>query len=144
MQPYEGPNANLDDDEFLALYEARSLRAFSHEDHVRMAFAYARRGGETAAVEGSRRIRDLAAALGAPGKYHETLTVAWARVIAWHARESSAPNFPAFLEEHPQLRRRDLLSAHYSRDVLFGPEARAAFVAPDVAPLPYARPPSVA
>ena len=136
MSGYAGSNAGLSDREFLERYEAHALEGFSHEDHVRMAFAYARRGGIATAVRGARRIRHLAEALGAPGKYHDTLTVAWARVVTHCALESEARSFEAFLETHPQLRRRDLLSAHYSRELLFSPAARAAFVEPDLAPLP--------
>jgi hypothetical protein len=129
-------NADLTDEQFLARYEGRALTEFAHEDHVRMAFLYARRGGVHAAVEGARRIRELAATLGAPAKYHDTLTVGWTRVVAHLALESGAASFAEFLAEHPQLERRDLLSAHYSDEVLFGPGARAAFVEPDLVPLP--------
>jgi hypothetical protein len=131
-----GPDAPVTDEEFLERYETHALRDFSHEDHLRMAFAYARRGGEDAAVRGARRIRGLAEALGVPGKYHDTMTVAWARIVARLAVRSSAPSFEEFLEQHPQLRQRDLLRAHYSRDLLFSAAARAAFVEPDLAPLP--------
>jgi hypothetical protein len=136
MCGYAGPNARLSDCEFLERYEAHALDGFSHDDHVRMAFLYARRGGAAAAVAGARRIRGLAEALGATGKYHDTLTVAWARVVAHRALQSDAPTFEEFLEAHPQLRRRDLLSAHYTRDLLFSPAARMAFIEPDLVALP--------
>ena len=123
----------MTDDEFLARFEAHALPGFTHRDHVRVAFAYARRGGTPAAVKGARRIRALAAGT---GKYHETLTVAWARVIARHAADDPALEFAAFLEANPQLLRRDLLNAHYSRERLFSAEARQRFVEPDISPLP--------
>jgi hypothetical protein len=130
------PNAALSDEEFLARFEAHALDAFSHRDHLRTAFAYARRGGLEAAVDGARRIRGFAEALGDPGKYHETMTVGWARVVGRLAVDSAPLTFPAFLAAHPELLRRDLLSAHYSRELLFSEGARAAFVEPDLAPLP--------
>jgi hypothetical protein len=133
---YTGPNASLSDDEFIERYETRLLTEFTHEDHVRMAFTYARKGGAGAAVGGARRIRGLAATLGAPGKYHDTLTVAWARVVGHLATRSRASSFDEFLRDHPQLRDRQLMSAHYSRDLLFSPAARSEFVEPDLAPLP--------
>jgi hypothetical protein len=89
----------MTDDEFLACFETGSLETFSHRDHVRMAFA-------------------------------------WARVVAWHATQDAGLPFPAFLDAHPQLLRRDLLSAHYSDALLFSEAARAGFVEPDLAPLP--------
>ena len=136
MSAYTGPNASLSDEEFIERYETYLLTEFTHEDHLRMAFAYASKGGAGAAVDGARRIRGLARLLGAPGKYHDTLTVAWARVVGHLAATSGASNFEAFLDGHPQLRNRQLLSAHYSRELLFSPEARAQFIEPDLIPLP--------
>jgi hypothetical protein len=126
----------MTDDEFLARFEAHKLHHFSHRDHLRMAFAYARRGGVQAAIDGARRIRGLAADLGLPGKYHDTLTVGWARVVAHHAVDSAPIPFDTFITRHPQLLRRDLLSSHYSDELLFSEAARAAFVEPDLIPLP--------
>ena len=124
----------MTDREFLDAFEAGRLGQFTHRDHVRMAFAYARDGGSDHAVAKAREgIARLAA--GSP-KYHETLTVAWARAVAHMAGESSAETFDAFLSDFPQLERRDLLDAHYSRELLFSDAARAAFVEPDRRPLP--------
>jgi hypothetical protein len=129
-------NASLSDDEFLARFEAHALEEFSHGDHLRVAFAYARLGGLQAAVDGARRIREFAEAHGAPAKYHETMTVGWARLVGTRAVASEPLSFTAFLAAHPELHRRDLLSVHYSRELLFSDRARAAFVEPDLAPLP--------
>ena len=126
----------LNDDDFLARFEAHQLDAFAHRDHIRMAFAYARRGGLQEAIEGARRIRGFAEAHGASRKYHETMTVGWARVVGRLAVESAPLTFAEFLAEHPELLRRDLLRLHYSDELLFSDAARAAFVEPDVAPLP--------
>src|SRR5919109_4195987 len=100
------PNAALTDEEFLARFEARDLEAFSHRDHIRLAFAYARSGGMQAAVDGARGIKAFAEAQGAPGTYHETMTVGWARVVARLAIDSAPLPFPEFLDAHPQLERR--------------------------------------
>ena len=132
------PNAVLTDDEFIARFEAHALEAFAHRDHVRLAFAYARRGGVPAAIEGARRIRGFAEALGATRKYHDTITVGWARVVGRLAVDCAPLTFDAFLDAHPELMRRDLLGAHYSDAVLFSEAARAAFVEPDLLPLPHA------
>ena len=129
-------NDKLTDAEFLRRFEAHALEDFSHRDHIRVAFAYARRGGLRAAVDGSRRIQSFAEALGAPRKYHETMTVGWARVVGSRAVASAPLPFPAFVDAHPEFLRRDLLSAHYSRELLGSARARAAFVEPDLAPLP--------
>jgi hypothetical protein len=126
----------LNDEQFLARFERHALESFTHRDHVRLAFAYARRGGVEAAVQGARRIRGFAEAAGAPRKYHETMTVGWARVVAHLAVQWPALGFGEFVAAHPQLDRRDLLLSHYSRDLLFSDAARARFVEPDLLPLP--------
>ena len=126
----------LTDDEFVTRFEAHQLDSFSHRDHLRVAYAYARRGGTDAAVAGARRIRGFAAAAGDAGKYHDTLTVGWARIVADRVRRSPQLDFPAFLEANPDLGARDLLLGHYSAALLFSETARAGFVEPDRAPLP--------
>ena len=55
----------------------------------------------------------------APNKYHETRTVAWARLVR---------------AGHPGLDRRDLLDDFYSPEVL--ESGRATLVEPDRRPLP--------
>jgi hypothetical protein len=127
----------MTDEAFLARFESTSLPSFEHRDHVRMAYAYARRGGAAHAVARAREgLRRLTAAAGVPDRYHDTLTTAWARVVAHHADANRDLAFDAFLAAHPSLLDRDLLLAHYSRERLFSPAARAAFVEPDLVPLP--------
>jgi hypothetical protein len=127
----------MTDETFLARFEATSLPAFDHRDHVRMAYAYARRDGAEHAVARAREgLRRLTAAAGAPDRYHDTLTIAWARVVAHHAVAGGGRGFDAFLVDHPRLLERDLLLAHYSRERLFSDAARAAFVEPDLLALP--------
>ncbi len=127
----------MTDDAFLAAFEAAHLPSFDHRDHVRVAFAYARRGGIDHAVDRARRgLRQFATAHGEPARYHETMTTAWARVVAHHALADADRGFDAFLAAHPKLLRRDLLLGHYSRERLFGDAARARFVEPDLLALP--------
>jgi hypothetical protein len=126
----------MTDDVFLHRFETGRLDAFTHRDHLRVAFAYARRGGVDHAVERARHgLRHITAAHGQPERYHETLTTAWARVIAHHAATHPG-GFDAFVAAHPRLLDRDLLLAHYSRELLFSPTARARFVEPDLLALP--------
>lgn len=127
---------SLSDEEFFERFERRALSSFSHRDHIRLAFICARRGGVEAAVEGARRIRGFAADAGAPRKYHETLTVAWARIIAHLVAVSPGVPFPTFVEAHPELQDRGLLLRHYSEPRLWSEEARSTFLEPDLRPLP--------
>lgn len=130
------PNDGLADDAFIRAFEAAELGAFTHVDHLRVAYLYAVRGGAGEAIRGTRKIRALAASAGAPGKFHETITVAWARVIAHLVERSASRSFGTFLAEHPELLNRRLLSTHYSEDLLFSTRARASFVEPDLIALP--------
>jgi hypothetical protein len=126
----------MTDETFLARFEAARLHSFDHRDHVRMAYAYARRGGVEHAVALARRgLRHFTAAHGEAARYHDTLTTAWARVVGHHA-VAGGDDFDAFLDAHPHLLRGDLLLAHYSRERLFSDAARARFVEPDLLPLP--------
>jgi hypothetical protein len=127
----------MTDEAFLGRFEAVSLESFGHRDHLRVAFAYARRGGIDHAVARARDgLRRFAAAHGEPDRYHETLTTAWARVVGHCALRAREDDFDAFLAAHPRLLERDLLCAHYSRERLFSEAARAAFLEPDLLALP--------
>jgi N-formylglutamate deformylase len=127
----------MTDDAFLMRFEAAALSSFDHRDHLRVAFAYARRGGLDHAVARAREgLRRFATAHGEPGRYHATLTTAWARVVAHYALRARDADFDAFLAAHPRLLERDLLCDHYSRERLFSEAARAAFVEPDLLALP--------
>ena len=73
--------------------------------------------------------------------YHETLTRFWVRVVAHVA----APTFEAALARHALLLDQELPLRHWRLKPLIGDPARAGWVEPDLAPLPFpqlsARPP---
>jgi hypothetical protein len=130
----------LDDDAFLT--EVRAGRPpggrFAHADHIRLARLLVRREGAEA---GERRvaetIRALAAAQGAPALYHETVTLAWCRLVA-AADASSAPRatFAELLAANPELTDKTYLFRFYSAQALSEPAARERWIEPDLAPLP--------
>jgi hypothetical protein len=129
----------MTDDEFLAAFEAAAIARtdWTHEAHVRMAWLYLTRYPFAEAREQVRAgIRKLNAVIGSPDGYHDTITVAFVRVIA--ARVTPGEMYPAFRDRHPDLLDRTLsaLARHYSPEVLYSPEARRAFVGPDREPLP--------
>jgi len=71
--------------------------------------------------------------------YHETITVAYTRlIVAARVELPLKHTFADFKSVHPILFDRTLpaLLRHYRRDTLFSPEARAKFTAPDLLPLP--------
>ena len=111
---------------------------FGHREHIQLAFIAGRRHGAGATADLMRAwIREIAAAHGAPDKYHETVTVAWARLVAHHVAADPEPHsFDAFVEQHPALLDKTLLTRHYSAPVLSSAAARADWVAPDLLALP--------
>src|SRR5262245_11835777 len=98
----------MSDDEFLGAFEAGTLpkAAWTHAAHIRMAWLYLGRVSFTQALccirDGIRRHN---AAVGSPPTaYHETITVAFTRLI--HARmKAGAPGeaFADFAERNPDL-----------------------------------------
>lgn len=129
----------MTDDEFLAAFEATTLPrpAWTHEAHVRMAWLYLTRLPFDQAVQRARAgIRAYNAAQGNHTGYHDTVTVAFVRLIA--ARLTAGEGFVAFLARNPDLldRHRPSLGRHYSRATLESAAARERFVEPDLLPLP--------
>jgi hypothetical protein len=129
----------MTDDEFLAAFESAAIPRpeWTHEAHVRMAWLYLTR---LALAEALHRVRDgiqkLNAANGVADGYHETITVAFVRVIA--ARLEPGEGYAAFRARNPELFDRTLaaLLRHYSKERLYSPEARRAFIEPDAMTLP--------
>lgn len=131
----------MTDAEFLRAFEDTTLDPFHHRDHLRATFLYLRQFGEAQTRErlGSAILR-FATAKGAAGKYHETITLAWIRLMA-AALDNKLDNkpdnkdFDATLAQHPELLDKNLLDRYYSTAVLQSPEARAHWVEPDKARL---------
>ena len=130
----------MTDDDFLAAFEEGGLpkEAFHHRDHVRVAWLCLRRHGlEAGAARFVGALRRFAERHGVPGLYHETVTRAWI-LLVWAALDVEGPGgaFDAFLLAHPRLGEKDALRDFYSPERLASPAARAAFLEPDLRPLP--------
>jgi hypothetical protein len=108
---------------------------FHHRDHLRLAWAYLAECGST--HEAIRRvaagIRRFAAAAGAAEKYHETLTAFWVtRLALVRSRLAGGADLDDAIRADSGLLDKDLPLAYYSRDRLFGDDARRTWVEPDV------------
>ncbi|MFG0275377.1 MAG: hypothetical protein ACF8QF_10005 [Phycisphaerales bacterium] len=132
-----------DDGALLNRFERHAIpRAeWTHAMHLRIGWCAIERDGLDAAVAFMRDgVRALNVANGVANTpdagYHETITIAWLRLIDHARREAPAPTSALFLERHPELTRRDALQSHYSRERLMGREARREWVEPDVRALP--------
>jgi flavin reductase len=135
----------LPDEEFVSTFERGGFTgdAFPHKAHLRMAWLYVRHLGPEAAIDrAAGGIRNLAQANGQSTLYHDTLTRAWVYLVAAAVAKSPSVTFTEFLARNPQLLDKQLVLRHYSPDVLSSSQARATWVAPDVAPIPGAPPSS--
>jgi hypothetical protein len=134
----------MTDDEFLRAFAACTLgnHEFRHRDHLRLAWLQVRRlGPEKAAEAVAEGIRRFAAAHGADGKYHETMTRFWVRVVAhMSAARSDIRDFDQFLSVFPMLLDKNLPFRHWQRETMLSPAARAAWVEPDILPMPLSPP----
>lgn len=129
---------DLRDGEFLALFEEAKLQELSHRAHVRMAWLILREDGKDL---GTRRILDglrrLTVALNAVDKFHHTMTIFWIHVVDQALRRTpEVDELDAFLARNPHLLRSALPFDYYGRDRLMAEDARKAWIAPDLQPLP--------
>jgi hypothetical protein len=124
----------MTDAEFLRAFEDTTLEPFHHRDHLRVTYLYLRQLGEAETRErlGPAILR-YATARGGAEKYHQTITLAWIRLVA--AASEKAESFDAMLMEHARLLDKNLLNRYYSTELLQSPEARERWVAPDREPL---------
>lgn len=127
----------------VAAFESRRLPVaeWTHRAHVRVAFHYlSARAFQVALALIRDGIRRLNATHGKPDAYHETITRAYATVIRARVDADRVHRDSAsFLAAWPDLVGEDPLGplwAHYSRERLLSPEARAGWLPPDLAPLP--------
>ena len=138
ISPHLG-TAHLTDHAFVEAFETCQLPAaqFHHADHIRLAWIYLGRFSEEAATERiEQSIVRFAMHNGASQKYHRTITVAWMKLVSAARNEGAAASFQDFAELHPQLLDVKHLTHYYSAELLASPEARVAWLEPDIGHLP--------
>ncbi len=136
----------MDDATLIREFEAGTVPpdAWHHREHVRAAYLYLCTHGFDEALRRMRAgLERLNAAHRTPVAldrgYHETLTVAWLRVVAATLRACGpAETSDAFCDAQPHLTQPTLMRLYYSRDRIMSWDAKRAFVEPDVGPLPAA------
>jgi hypothetical protein len=134
----------MTDEEFIAALESCQLSAsqFNHAAHVRAGYLYL--GQLTFAHALSRlstSICRFAQAIGKPGLYHETITVAFMSLIQERLyRRGDGGGWEGFAQANPELLRKDALLELYPQTVLDSAEARARFVLPTGAVTSWRRP----
>lgn len=131
------PSPSLSDDAFLAAFLDSSLPPahFDHQGHLRAAWLLLQRRPREQAVA---ETCDGIARLGAPDKYHRTLTEALVRLMAAGGGADPALGRADFLAANAALVRdaRGLLAQYYRTETLDSAAARERFLPPDRQPLP--------
>ncbi|HLQ14207.1 MAG TPA: hypothetical protein VK130_13325 [Steroidobacteraceae bacterium] len=129
----------MTDAEFLRALESGELPEsdFGHAAHVRAAYLYLRPGDFAAALGSIRAaIGGYARRLGKPGRYHETITVAYLALIQEHiCQRGDGGGWPGFARDNPELLQPDLLLHFYRRSQLQSELARKVFLLPRPAAL---------
>lgn len=124
-------------DDLMAEAMAGAAR-FGHRQHVHLTWLAVRRCGvPDAIILVSDGIQRTARYAGAPQKYHATVSRAWVELVGHHAAESGESDFPAFAGHHSALLDKRLLTRFYRSATLASPQARTAWVEPDLAPFPW-------
>lgn len=112
---------------------------FDHRAHVRLAYALlAEAGVDEAAGQMRSALHAFIAHHGIDtAKYHETITRAWILAVR-HFMDRTGPTASAaeFIDANPMLLDSKIMLTHYSASLLFSPEARSAYIEPDIQPIP--------
>jgi hypothetical protein len=127
----------MNDSEFAHAFETCELsnQSFHHRDHLRLAWIYLQRYGEAEArTKIAESIRNFAAHFGKTDKYHETMTIAWLRLLAHEGK--GRLSLEETLAASPMLLEKQTLAAYYSDNLLKSERAKNEFVSPDLKPLP--------
>ena len=141
-------NPPLTDPELWAAFQSRTLPGdrWTHEAHLRTAWMHLKRHPiDDAHILIRVGIILLNASHGlteTPQRgYHETVTRAYLAIIAGLMRTDDSPDSLAFVTRHADQLKKGATLRHYTQALITSPHARAAFVPPDVEPLPQdARP----
>jgi hypothetical protein len=137
MEPHK---LTEDDRGFRAAFEACRVppSQFNHEAHVRLAYVYLAELDVESAVDKMREaLLNFLEHNSIPrSKFHETMTRAWVLAVRHFMNRSASASSADFIARNPELLDSKLMLTHYSASVLFSPDARAAFVEPDLDPIP--------
>ncbi len=131
----------MNDREFLTAFHKCSLSSedFRHHGHLRLAWLVLRRHSLEGALQLlSTGIQRCASSKGASGRYNETLTQFWIRIVNHAIRtNTSIQEFDEFIKSFPVLLDKRLPLYHWRQETLAGNLARSSWLEPDLQPLPF-------
>jgi len=122
---------DLNDAEFLSQLEAATLPValYNHAAHIRTGYLYVEKYGFDGAIKRMREtLVRFTIAVGAEGKYHETITVAFLALINQRLAEATCDDWRAFEAANPDLLDGAILRQYYDPQVLKSDLARKTFV----------------
>lgn len=128
--------SEISDAELLRQFSDTTLpaSAFSHRQHVRVAWLFVTRDGMPEALTTfPRALRRYADAKGAHNLYHVTVTWAYLLLIDERQQRSGATTWDAFADQNADLLtwKPSLLDKYYTAELLWSEGARRSFVMPD-------------
>jgi hypothetical protein len=111
--------------------------AFHHVSHLHVAWVYLDESSSVQQAANKMRdtLRRFAAAAGKPGKYHETITLFWVRLLSHAHTAKRGERLEEIVRANPQLLEKNFPLTYYSAERLFSDEARSSWVEPDLKPL---------
>ncbi len=126
----------LPEQQFLTKFENTSLdpRYFNHLGHLRIAWIYLKQYPTEQAIKKiAAGINRYATALGAPEKFHMTITIALAQIIASRINKYKALSWEDFVEVNQDLLvdAKQLLANYYSSNLIGRESARVEYLKPD-------------
>ncbi|QDV21574.1 hypothetical protein Pan153_62640 [Gimesia panareensis] len=135
---------HMDDAQLLEAFEACTLpfEEWTHRSHLRVAYLYASRFPYAEALNRMRAsIKAYNKATDTPEElergYHETITVAFVRLVTQAIRERGPfASSQEFYEACGSALKKGVLLDYYSKGRLITLEAKQGFVEPDLQPLP--------
>ncbi|MFT5471284.1 MAG: hypothetical protein ACI8UO_006417 [Verrucomicrobiales bacterium] len=134
----------MNDEQLQAAFQAQTipLSDWDHRKHLRLAWIHLSQNTFDEALNKIRSgIQAYNKSVGmeeGPEKgFHETLTVAWMKMVDYSMREHGAKeDSEAFLAFQPQLCIKQLLRSFYTPKQMLSAKAKQEFVPPDILPLP--------
>lgn len=130
---------HLSDNDFAEQFAHCTLEPtlFTHEAHLRLAWLHVTHYGVLQAIQNiCPQIAAYDKVFGDGTKYHKTVTIASVFVIDHFIHKSTSSTFENFIAEFPRLRThfRDILSQHYSTDIVKDARAKTRYFVPDLQP----------
>ena len=111
---------------------------FHHLSHLHVAWVYLAESSSVDEAEGKMRVtlRNFAASVGHPEKYHETITLFWVRFLNRLRGVNAGRPLEETVQVNPQLLEKNFPLEYYSPEILLSNQARTTWIEPDLKPLP--------